>query len=124
MSDIEKITIADARQAVAVGKAIEKALGCNPSSAPASTEHPYTLGQNYLVETVTKYYLGRLSWVGSQELVLDDAAWIADTGRYNEALANGTANEVEPCPDGPTIIGRGSIVAVTRWTKALLRSVK
>ena len=86
--------------------------------------HPSVIGENCLVETVTKYYLGRLSWVGEHELVLDDAAWIADTGRYSEFLSNGVASEVEPCPDGETIIGRGSIVSAVRWPRALLRSVK
>ena len=29
-----------------------------------------------------------------------DVAWIADDGRFNEAIAKGTLGEVEPYPDG------------------------
>ena len=92
--------------------------------AATKSTHPFTLGQNYLVETVTKYYLGKLAGVGEHELTLTDASWIADTGRYSEALTNGTANEVEPCPDGPVFVGRGSIVSVIPWGKAIMRAVK
>ena len=91
--------------------------------APANNGHPYQIGSNYLVETVTKYYLGRLVWVGPQELVLEDASWIADTGRYHEALRDGTAAEVEPCPE-PVIVGRGAVVDAVLWRKALLREVR
>jgi hypothetical protein len=89
----------------------------------ADTGHPYEIGACYFVETVTKYYLGRLVGVTAGELVLDEASWIPDTGRFNEALANGTAAEVEPCP-GKVIVGRGAIVAALPWGKALLRGVK
>jgi hypothetical protein len=85
--------------------------------------HPYEIGRLYMVETVTKYYVGKLTWVGEQELELFDAAWVADTGRYSEGL-KGNPSEVEPCPDGPVIIGRGSIVSVVPWAGIALRVVK
>lgn len=49
-----------------------------------------------------------------QEIVLEDAAWIADTGRFSDALTSMSFQEVEPFPDGKVIVGRGSVVdAVT-----------
>lgn len=84
---------------------------------------PFDVGQNYFVETVTKYFLGRLVSADDRWLVLDEASWIADTGRYNEALRDGTASEVEPCP-GRVVIGCGAVVSVQPWTKPLLRVVK
>ena len=85
--------------------------------------HPYILKQNYLIETVTKYFLGKLVAVTAQELVLDEASWVVDTGRYNEALKAGSVSEVEPCP-GRVLIGRGSIVAAVPWPHKLIREAK
>lgn len=80
------------------------------------SSHPYKIGQAYLVETVTKYYTGRLIAVHAQELVLEDAAWIADTGRYSQAVKTGDFSEVEPI-QGPVVVGRGSIVSVEEQPK-------
>ena len=74
-------------------------------------EHPYQLGKNYFIRTVTHYYTGRLVRVTAQELVLEDAAWIADTGRFANALETGELQEVEPFPVGQVIVGRGAVVA-------------
>ena len=79
-------------------------------ASTAQTVHPWQLGKCYLIRTVTMVDTGRLVQVTSQELVLEDAAWIADTGRFSDALKSLSFNEVEPFPDGQVIIGRGSIV--------------
>lgn len=87
--------------------------------------HPYTIGANYLIRTVTMIQIGRLVWVGDRELVLEDAAWIPDTGRFHVTLAEGKGNlkEVEPC-NGPVIIGRGSIIDAFPWKGTLPQEVK
>lgn len=56
---------------------------------------------------------------------IEDAAWIADTGRFNEALSVGTSklNEVEPV-SGDVFIGLGSVVDVEEWIGNLPREVK
>jgi hypothetical protein len=72
--------------------------------------HPYQVGKIYLIRTVTMIQTGRLVRVTPQELVLEDAAWIADTGRFADALAKCEFDEVEPFPDGQVIVGRGAIV--------------
>lgn len=73
--------------------------------------HPFTVGKNYFLRTVTHYYTGRLEAVHGQELVLAEAAWIADTGRFSEMLATGKFNEVELYPKGSrVIVGRGSLI--------------
>lgn len=81
-------------------------------------EHPYKIGQAYLIRTVTHYYTGRLEKVTAQELVLASAAWIADTGRYFDALKNGTLNEIEPII-GNAIIGRGAVIDAVEWPNNL-----
>jgi len=71
---------------------------------------PYQLGKSYFIRTVTMYYTGRLVAVTPQELVLEQVAWIADTGRFEAALRTGDFFEVEPYPVGKLIIGRGALI--------------
>ena len=71
---------------------------------------PWEIGETYLIRSVTKTNTGVLVQVYKDELVLTDAAWIADTGRFAEALASSEFDEVEPYPKGRNvIIGRGAI---------------
>lgn len=84
------------------------------------TAHPYKIGQNYLIRTVTMIYTGKLIAVYKDELVLEDVAWIADTGRWHQACVDGILKEVEPYKEGDqVIIGRGSILDVSPWHKEL-----
>ena len=82
------------------------------------------VGKDYFIRTVTHYYTGRLIWVGEKEIVLEDAAWIADTGRFNDFVAGRSVNEVEPYPSQPVIIGRGAIIDMTEKVGGLLLVVK
>lgn len=93
-----------------------KTLKCLFGKEASSTgsSHPYKVGTAYLIRGVTMYYTGVLVTVNDTELVLEDAAWIADTGRYSDAVKYGKLNEVEPII-GPCIIGRGSIVDAVEW---------
>jgi hypothetical protein len=74
---------------------------------------PWKLGQAYHIRTVTNYWIGRLVSVSNHELVLEDATWVADTGRFADFFRDGP-NECEPV-DGPVIVGRGSIVDAQLW---------
>jgi len=85
--------------------------------------HSFEVGKSYLIRTVTMYYTGFLAAVTDSDLVLKDAAWIPDTGRFSEALAKGTLNEVEPFRSS-VIIPRGGIIDATIWEHALPRDVK
>jgi hypothetical protein len=86
--------------------------------------HPYEVGKNYFIQTVTHYYTGKLVEVLPHELVLEDAAWIADTGRFEQFIKEGTVNEVEPYPAGRLVLGRGSLIQAFQWTHALPRLQK
>ena len=82
--------------------------------------HPYKIGQAYLIRTVTMIYTGRVVEVYKNELVIEEAAWIADTGRWHQACTEGKLNEVEPYAKGDNvIIGRGAILDVSTWHKDL-----
>ena len=109
--DIESLTLKEIREirALFVGPGHPDVF----STAPAvddSNPHPWQIGKPYLIRTVTMIQTGRLVRVTSQELVLEDACWIADTGRFADALKSREFAEMEPFPDGPVIVGRGSII--------------
>ena len=90
-----------------------------------SNSHPFEIGANYLIRTVTMIQTGKLVEVFENELVLEDAAWIADTGRWNEAVVSGKFNEVEPFPNGTKIIiGRSAIIDACKVSFELPRGVK
>jgi hypothetical protein len=84
---------------------------------------PLTIGKSVLIRTVTHYFTGRVALVKNGEVVLTEAAWIADTGRFHNALRDGILNEVEPFP-GPVSVNRAAIIDVTAWTHKLPREQK
>lgn len=106
--NMDTLTIGEARE-------ISRLFQSGQQISPA--EHPYTIGSNYFIRTVTHHYTGTLIKVFAQELVITDAAWIADDGRFSDALKSENFSEVEPFPDGEVIIGRGAILDACRITK-------
>ena len=84
----------------------------------------WTIGQAYLIRTVTHYYTGRVTNVTALDIEIEDAAWRPDTGRYAEALVTGSLTEVEPYPDGQVILNRMAVVDAAVWAHPLPRAVK
>jgi len=85
--------------------------------AKLNAENPWRVGANYFIRTVTHHFTGNLVSVGEKELVLVDAAWIADDGRFSEAMETETFSEVEPYPAGKkVIIGRSSVIDAVELT--------
>ena len=83
----------------------------------------FKIGGSYLIRTVTMMYTGRVLTVDDFSVLLTDAAWIADSGRYNNALVTGELNEVEPYPNGVNV-SLQSIVDFAPWAHSLPREVK
>ncbi len=77
-------------------------------------EHPFEIGKTYFIRTVTMNHIGILKKVYDNELVLSDCSWIADSGRFHDALKSGNLNEIEPFIDD-VIIGRNSIIDMTHY---------
>ena len=94
-----------------------------PKVKAVEKNHPYKIGQNYFVRTVTYFFTGRLVDVFQYELVFEDAAWIPDTGRYSDSFKTGQHAEVEPL-EVPIIVGRLAIIDCTIWNKELPRIQK
>lgn len=102
MINIEDLTIKQARE-IASQFAVAR-------SSVEAVKHPFKIGANYFIRTVTHHHTGRLVEVTPTELVLENAAWIADSGRFADALKSCSFNEVEPFPSGRVIVGRGALV--------------
>jgi len=88
-----------------------KEIQAMPQAAPsAAVVTGFEIGQHYLIRTVTMIQTGRVVSINDHEVLIDDAAWIADTGEFSAALLSLDFCEVEPFPDGVVIVGRGAIV--------------
>lgn len=81
---------------------------------------PFEVGKAYFIRTVTYHFTGRVTAVVGNFLILSEAAWIADSGRYATALAAGSKvlAEVEPVPDG-TMINTSAITDASPWNHEL-----
>ena len=88
-----------------------------------NSKHSLKVGTSYIVRTVTYHYTGKLKAVTDSDIVLSDAAWISDSGRWATALKDGTLSEVEPYP-GECIISRAAIVDASVWAHQLPREQK
>ncbi len=111
MIDINKLTLGEIKeiQSLLISK---KEQSC-----------PWELNKNYFIRTVTMHLIGELSFISDKELVLKNASWIADSGRFHTALKDGELNEVEPFIED-VIVNRGSIIDATKWLHDVPRSQK
>jgi dTDP-D-glucose 4,6-dehydratase len=64
----------------------------------------YKVGEKRMFRTVTHIITGEIVSIHSDGVIVRDAAWIADTGRYADAVAKSTFSEVEPYPDGAEVV--------------------
>ncbi len=88
-----------------------------------SDELPFEIGEKYFIRTVTYFATGKVKRITGNFLELEDAAWIADTGRFNEAIAKGVLSEVESV-DVPMYINVNSITDAFLWKHKLPRESK
>ena len=82
-----------------------------------STKKAFVIGESYLIRTVTMYWVGRVKDLVEDVVFLEEASWIPDTGRFMQAVKNGSFNEVEPV--GEWNVCRGSIVDFGEFTVKL-----
>lgn len=73
---------------------------------------------NYLIFTATYAIVGTLVNETPFDLVLNPAAWVADTGRLHDALRDGLEkiqqSEIEPLT-GAAFIPRGAVMYATEY---------
>ena len=93
----------------------------NPTDLPAvvvkDQPGPFEVGKAYFIRTVTYHLTGRVARIVDGFLLLDEAAWIADSGRFMDALATGKLNEVEPV--GKAIVNLSAVTDAFPWIHPL-----
>lgn len=93
-----------------IEKLLEKAL---ESEGQGSSELPFEIGKSYFIRTVTYHVIGTVDEIKGNFLVLSEASWIADSGRFSKAILEGELNEVEYV--GEMIINTTAIADATAW---------
>ena len=70
------------------------------------------VGKVYAFRSVTMIYTGRILKINSQEILIEEAAWIPETERWADFVANGSHKEAEPYTNS-VILNRGALLDVT-----------
>lgn len=93
------------------------------SKSEGATEVPFEVGGKYYFRTVTYHVTGQVKEIVGNFLVLKDAAWIADSGRFTDAITKGVLSEVEPVDD-EVYVNVNSITDAYLWKNKLPREQK
>jgi hypothetical protein len=98
-----------------IGQAKELA-GMFQGKCAVTSDNPWTIGDTWFIRTVTHHLVGLLKSVGPQELVMKGGTvmWVADDGRFTQAIQTGEFAETEIYGSEDVVIGRGSIIDATR----------
>ena len=84
--------------------------------------YPFEINKNYFIRTITMALVGKLIEVYDDFLILSNASWVADSGRFNDALRLGLLMndnvDIEPFVDN-VIVNKNSIVDMTIYNHDL-----
>jgi hypothetical protein len=86
-------------------------------------KQPWKVGESWFFRTVTMAQVGKIVSIDGPFVTLETASWIADTGRFHDALKSGEFDEVEPFPQG-CVVNTGALVDACPWPHALPTSQK
>ena len=75
------------------------------------------VGQKLYIRTVTYHTVGKVTKRMGTFIQLETASWVADSGRFMNAIKDGTLNEVEPV--GIAWVNLSSVVDFFPWKHAL-----
>ena len=81
------------------------------------TEYDDLVGNNLFIRTVTYHLVGKVEKLVGKFLQLKDASWVPDSGRFMNAIKEGTLNEVEPV--GIAFVNIESITDFFPWKHKL-----
>ena len=109
--DLENLTLKQVKE-------IQSAL-----RSPKESNHPFKVGEKYFIRTATFFQLGRLKEIKGKWLILEEASWIADTGRFHEFLRDGKCNEYESFTED-VYVPLDSVIDITVWTHSLFKGNK
>ncbi len=75
------------------------------------------IGHAWLIRTVTYFLVGKITKRVGPFFLLEEASWVADTGRFADAIKTGSLSEVEPV--GPAMLNTSAIVDMFPWAHKL-----
>lgn len=80
------------------------------------------IGQSYFFRTVTYHLVGKVTKQVGKFLELKDASWVADSGRFMQAIKKGELKEVEPV--GVAFVNLDSVTDFFPWKNKLPKEQK
>ena len=80
------------------------------------------VGHTFFFRTVTYHLVGKIVKRVGKFLELKDASWVADSGRFMNAIKEGKLNEVEPV--GQAFVNLESVTDMFPWKHALPKEQK
>lgn len=80
------------------------------------------VGGKYYFRTVTYHTLGEVKKIVGRFAQLKNASWIADSGRFMNAIKDGTLEEVEPV--GTAFVNLDTVVDFFPWIHGLPKDQK
>lgn len=106
-----------------VAESVEKFISEAVQTA-ISPPLPFEIGKSYLLRTITMVDVGRVTKICGKFIIMEDASWIADTGRFFECLRKSDVFiEVEPFAH-PIMVNTDAIVDATLWPYQLPENPK
>jgi hypothetical protein len=75
------------------------------------------VGGKYYFRTVTFHHVGEVKKIVGRFAYLKNASWVADSGRFMQAIKDGTLNEVEPV--GDAFVNLDTVVDFFPWKNEL-----
>ena len=75
------------------------------------------IGKSFFIRTVTYHLVGKIEKRLGKFFQLSGASWVADSGRFMQAIKDGTLDEVEPV--GVAILNIDSITDMFPWNHKL-----
>lgn len=79
--------------------------------------HDELVGGKFYFRTVTYHLVGEVEKVVGSFAYLKGASWVADSGRFSDAIKNGSLNEVEPV--GPAAVNLDTVTDFFPWSHDL-----
>jgi hypothetical protein len=80
------------------------------------------IGKSFFFRTVTYHLVGKVTSVFGKFLQLESASWIADSGRFMNAIKTGTLDEVEPV--GIAFVNLDTVTDFFPWKHSLPKDQK
>lgn len=80
------------------------------------------VGEKLFIRTVTYHLIGKVEKIVGNFFALSEASWVADSGRFMNAIKEGKLDEVEPV--GKAFVNINSIVDAFPWKHSLKQEQK